>query len=111
MAKHRSGLFDRSCLIVLDESPVSYSWRVALQHCSLPLRLPQPSWILTARSSSESQRTATVSKLVCLTLGVQSMTSCLVLKLTLCETRTITSQYPYLLLHDRSEQGSFHSMV
>ena len=25
----------------LDESPVGYSWRVALQHCSLPLHQPR----------------------------------------------------------------------
>ena len=72
MQVNGSSRFDRSRLIVLDESPVGYSWRVALQHCSLPLRLPLPSSFITSRSSTKTQRTVSVSKLVCLTLGVQS---------------------------------------
>ena len=44
--------------------------RVALLHCSPPLRHPGPSWNLTTCSSTKYQRTATVPLPICLTLGV-----------------------------------------
>ena len=46
MASNRSGPFDRSCLIVLDESPVSYSWRGCGRDASHPT---PPAQIRTCR--------------------------------------------------------------